>query len=371
MKKLAILLISATVLVSCNQLKENEYRLEVTADGVEDGKKVYIKKSDEKNAPVTVDSTVVKEGKFTISGFSESPELHYVFIDSITGNFGYIAEPGMINVVAYKDSIAKSIMGGTPNNDDFNTFLTESKSIANRIDAIRKEYVEASKSRDTVSINTLAEAFNELMVEAGDFEIKFIKDHPDSFMSVLILERILFKGGRTAEEVKELFDPLNEAIKTTRSGKNISTRLDALLVTSVGAIAPDFKAPTPDGATLSLSEAKGKVTIIDFWASWCKPCRAENPNVVELYNKYHDKGLNIIAVSLDKTAEDWKEAIEADGLPWKHVSNLKYWQDPIARQYNIRSIPATFVLDADGKIIAKGLKVMEFESQIATLLSGS
>jgi thiol-disulfide isomerase/thioredoxin len=370
MKKIIIFLIACVAFSSCNQLKENEYRLNVEIKGVEDGKKVYVKKSDEQNLPVTLDSTVVKDGKFSISGFSETPELHYVFIEGVQGNLGYIAEPGNINAIAYKDSITKSVLSGSPTNDDFNDFLNESKMIGNKIGAVRKDYAAASKAGDTVTLATLNETYQELMVEAGKFETEFIKNHPGSFMSALILERMLFTRGKNSEEVKNLFAPLSDEIKNTRVGKNISNKLAELAKTGVGSEAPNFEGPTPDGKVLSLSAVRGKVTIIDFWASWCKPCRAENPKVVELYNKYHDKGLNIIGVSLDKTAEAWTTAIEEDGLLWYHVSNLKYWQDPIARLYNIRSIPATFVLDSEGKIIAKGIKVMEFESQIAEILAG-
>ncbi|WP_340198529.1 redoxin domain-containing protein [Ascidiimonas sp. W6] len=371
MKKIGILFVALTAMISCDRLKENEYRLTVEIEGVEDGKKVYIKKSDEQNLPVTLDSTEVKDGKFVISGFSASPELHYVFIDGVKGNLGYIAEPGKINVIAYKDSITKSILGGSPANEDFNDFLTQSKIIGNKINSVRDEFAAASKSGDTVTINTLKETYEELMLEAQDFETEFIKENPESFMSALIMERMLFMGSKTTEEIKELFEPLSEELKATRVGKNISSKLDEFTKTSIGSIAPDFTGPTPEGTQLTLTEAKGKVTIIDFWASWCKPCRIENPRVVKMYHKYHDQGLNIIGVSLDKNADDWKKAIQADSLSWQHVSNLKFWQDPIARMYNIREVPSTYILDKEGKIVAKNLRGDALDAKVAELLSGS
>jgi thiol-disulfide isomerase/thioredoxin len=113
----------------------------------------------------------------------------------------------------------------------------------------------------------------------------------------------------------------------------------------------------------------GKVTIIDFWASWCKPCRMENPNVVALYKEFHAKGLNIIGVSLDKDAAKWKEAIAADKLTWNHVSNLKFWDEPIAAEYNVRSIPATFILDAKGNVVAQDLRGEELKAKVKELLA--
>ena len=138
----------------------------------------------------------------------------------------------------------------------------------------------------------------------------------------------------------------------------------------IGQIAPDFSAPSPEGDIIKLSDIKGEITLIDFWASWCKPCRIENPNVVKVYEKYHDKGLEIISVSLDKPdkKDAWIKAIEDDNLQWHHVSNLKYWNDPVAQMYQVRSIPATFLLDAEGKIIAKKLRGAALENKIAELL---
>ncbi|MGC4040103.1 MAG: TlpA disulfide reductase family protein [Flavobacterium sp.] len=136
----------------------------------------------------------------------------------------------------------------------------------------------------------------------------------------------------------------------------------------VGQQAPEFKAPTPEGKVVTLKESLGKVTLIDFWASWCAPCREENPNVVALYNELHSKGLNIISVSLDFDAAKWKAAIAKDKLTWTQVSNLKEMQDPIALQYNVTQIPTTFLLDAKGKVMAIDLYGDDLKSKIEELL---
>jgi thiol-disulfide isomerase/thioredoxin len=120
---------------------------------------------------------------------------------------------------------------------------------------------------------------------------------------------------------------------------------------------------------VSLKESLGKVTIVDFWASWCGPCRAESPNMVALYKEFHSKGLNIIGVSLDKDAAKWKEAIAKDKLSWIHVSNLKFWDEPIAKQYKVESIPAIFILDSKGNVIASDLRGESLRAKINALLS--
>ena len=140
--------------------------------------------------------------------------------------------------------------------------------------------------------------------------------------------------------------------------------------TKVNNTAPNFSAETPEGKQLSLNEVKAKVIILDFWASWCGPCRKENPNVVKLYEAYKDKGLEIIGISLDKEGQKkrWLDAIEKDNMTWKQITNLKGWNDPIAKQFAVRSIPATFILDENKKIIAKNLRGKALEDKITELL---
>nr|HQU58722.1 TlpA disulfide reductase family protein [Saprospiraceae bacterium] len=135
----------------------------------------------------------------------------------------------------------------------------------------------------------------------------------------------------------------------------------------IGGEAPDFTLKTPEGQDMSLSELRGKVVLIDFWASWCGPCRRENPNVVRMYNEYKDKGFDILGVSLDKTQDRWVEAIQQDGLSWHHVSDLKGWANEVAQAYGVRSIPHTVLIDAEGKILARNLRGEALEQKLAEL----
>lgn len=137
---------------------------------------------------------------------------------------------------------------------------------------------------------------------------------------------------------------------------------------STGQSAPEISLDTPDGEKLSLSDLKGKYVLVDFWASWCKPCRLENPNVVRAYNKYKDKGFEILGVSLDRNRDRWLQAIAADGLSWKHVSDLKYFQSKAAVDYGVSAIPFTVLVDKDGKIIAQNLRGASLEKKLEELL---
>lgn len=147
----------------------------------------------------------------------------------------------------------------------------------------------------------------------------------------------------------------------------LHSHLQSIKDLEIGGTAPDFTQQTPEGEDLSLSDLRGKVVLLDFWASWCGPCRRENPNVVKVYEKYKDEGFEIIGISLDRSRERWLKAIEQDGLTWKHVSDLKYWNNAVAKQYNVRSIPHTILLDEEGKIIARNLRGGRLEQALAEI----
>ena len=216
--------------------------------------------------------------------------------------------------------------------------------------------------------------YSELQEEYRNFELNFIKDNPDAVISVLLIERALAAKVVDVEAGRKMLDSLAAPVKETVTAQKLITQFEALEAqqereksTSIGAKAPNFSAPTPSGEELALNDVLGKVTIVDFWAAWCKPCRVENPNVVRIYNKYHKRGLNIIGVSLDRTTADWEKAIKDDGLPWNHVANIPNSQE-IAALYNVVQIPTMFVLDENGIIVAKNLRGDALEAKIAELL---
>lgn len=147
----------------------------------------------------------------------------------------------------------------------------------------------------------------------------------------------------------------------------IKKKINTTISLTVGSVAPDFAQLTPEGDSLSLSDLRGKVVLVDFWASWCGPCRRENPHVKKIYEKYKDKGFDVLGVSLDKTQRAWVGAIEKDGLPWKHVSDLKGWKNEVAQMYSVKSIPHTILLDQEGKIVASKLRGPQLEMELAKI----
>lgn len=378
MKKIIAIALTG-LLVSCSG---NGFKITGEIKGMPDGTKVFLQKQDKLSQTgfSPIDTVKVENGKFTFEGEALEPEIHAVIFESkpdaqqIQG-FALILEKGNIKAEINKDSISQAKLSGTYNNDEFAKFNLAMAKIQKKSFDYQKQnmtvYQEAAQKQDTAVINRLQKELSKFQDERIAYNQKYAESNPKSFLSVLITEGMTAEPAPKFDVIKKIFDALEEDLKVTKSGKKIKEALDAFSKIKTGEKAPDFSAKNPEGKVISLKESLGKVTIIDFWASWCAPCRAENPNVVALYNEFHDKGLNIIGVSLDRDgdAAKWKEAITKDKLTWPQVSNLKFWEDPIALKYNVKSIPATFLLDAKGNIVAKDLRGPDLKAKVAELLA--
>ena len=382
MKRILLLLTVSAVLFSCNKAGVNEYIISGTVKGVADGKTVILEKQDETGQLKPIDTFKIKDVKFTIKGSAKEPEIMLLQVEALQGKVPFILENGDIEVIVDKDSIQKTKLSGTFNNDVFSKFNVDvvkfQKDSQKKMTAFQNANMAkmkaAQEAKDTITINKLMKEYQVLQKAGMDFYVKFAEANPKALISALIVDSMLNDPSVDLARAKKIFASFSPELKKYKPGKSIQSKLDKIAkpvaaTTEVGTIAPDFSAPNPEGKSISLKESLGKVTIIDFWASWCNPCRAENPNVVALYNEFHSKGLNIISVSLDKDAKKWKEAIAKDKLTWNQVSNLKDFEDPIAVTYGINAIPSTYILDAKGTIVAKDLRGAELKAKVAALLA--
>ena len=387
MKKILFLLTASVAIISCSKVKDGEYLITGTATGIENGKTIILQGQDPTTKmPLALDTVKVENGKFEIKGKVTEPAFHTLILQGANGPIPFILETGEIKIAIDKDSIHKSKISGTYNNDEyvkFNEDLTKTqKALVDFQKNNTQKMQAAQQAQDTATINGLMKQYMKIQTEVqADSKKKYLayaEGHPKSYISALIIQGMLGDPSTDVKKAEALYNSLDESLKNTAPGKEIKTKLGQAKMPAVGATAPpvgdakwrsDFSAPNPEGKIISLKESLGKVTIVDFWASWCGPCRKENPNVVAIYKELHSKGLNIIGVSLDKEKSKWTEAIAKDGLTWTHVSNLKFWDEPIAAQYGVQSIPATFILDASGKVVAQDLRGPELKAKIVELLA--
>lgn len=369
MKKLLLPILGLFLLAFA--VVNGDFQIQGTANGLE-GKTIVFRKQDEKLGLVAVDSAKVVNGKFSWKGKVTEPEIYFAEIKDSESRVAFILESGKIEITLLKDSIGSSIIGGTQNNKDLQGFNVKAMTISRKIQKFQEtnneKMQQAQKSNDTATVNSLMKEFGNYQKELMNLAAEFPKKNPKSFISVLFVDNMFNAPDVDIEEIKKVYNSLDAKIRATKPGLKVLKKIQDYRSVNIGDQAPDFSAASPEGKTISLKESLGKVTIIDFWASWCGPCRRENPNVVKLYNEFHAKGLNIIGVSLDKDAAKWKEAIEKDQLAWPHISNLMFWDEPIAATYGVKSIPATFILDENGKIIARDLRGEELRAKIASIL---
>jgi peroxiredoxin len=335
---------------------------------LEDGQSVLLLGVDDQSQLMPIDTVKVEAGTFSFSGSAKYPEMHYLNFEGVRSLLPLVLEPGTITVQAIKDSIQNANVRGTKSNVDVAQFLEEISSYNLALREISFELRNAMLSKDSLNISDLQDQYDNMIAKLTDFELSYITDHPDSYVSSLILEQQVTSGQIDPAEAQILFDQLDGNIKKTKSAQNIQRLLSPEKIEEnkefpgVGDVAPDFQAPNPNGELVSLYNTKEKFTLIDFWASWCKPCRDQSPELVDLYNTYQSKGVTIMSVSLDRNNERWLQAIKSDNLNWTHVSNLKHWQDPIAAEYNVRSIPELFLIDHRGDVLARGHDLASIKS---------
>ncbi len=366
-------ILTALVILCFLGCKKNLEGYAVTGniDSIEDGRMVRISELDEINQPKIIDSVAIQDNKFSIDlPDVDTPKLSFLTINGLNGNIVYISENEPIHFEINKDSLNSSKVSGGKENRLFNTYLNHLKSLNKKVARIRNDYRnEMMTNRDSANLANLEAEERALRESDLGFKKKIIKENPDAYVSVLALTDMQSMGA-PATEIKESYDLLSAEMKDTPLASTLNQNLQKLLSVEIGSKAPTFSGPNPQGEEVSLENSLGKVTLIDFWAAWCKPCRDENPNIVNVYEKYHDAGFNIVGVSLDRPGqkEQWMQAIQDDNLTWPQISHLQFWQEPIAQLYGVQAIPAQFLLDENGVIVAKSLRGDDLEAKVKELL---
>lgn len=372
MYKTILALLTVSLLTACQGENDNNVKFKGEIKGVEDDTEAIFYSTSEKDNLDPVDTVAVKNEKIEVDlPQVDEQRLYLLKIDGLQGNAIFINENKNISATIYKDSLRRSDIKSGENNELLQEYLGMVEDMSDKMKSMQGDYRSASMKQDKDKAKEIREKQTKINDEFIEEQKAFIKDHKNSLVALMILSDLYQQKRIPSKESKELYQSLTPGIQDTPIGKKINESLEKASRTDIGEVAPGFSAPNPEGEEVSLEDAMGKITLIDFWASWCKPCRIENPNVVKLYNEYHDDGFNIIGVSLDKSKSKWVKAIEEDQLEWHHISNLKYWKEPIAQKYGVRSIPKTFLIDEEGKIIAKNLRGNKLREKVAEVLGDS
>ncbi|CAM3917188.1 Peroxiredoxin [Pedobacter westerhofensis] len=350
----AIALLAFTILLSAFQFGGG-FTIAGHIEGIPAGT-VYL--SYPKGTAQITDSAKITNGDFVFKGSLTEPVMLVLKTNKSKSQLYFFGDNSAISIKAHKDSSNTAQVNGSIPQNDWKAYLKDYKTVVNyaggyyhKSDSVYKQF----NNKPDSSAKQYLKAENAKLTEL-DFKVhkEFFAAHPSSIVCAYVVSSHFIPYFQF-EQARTLFALLDPAVQKSYYGRQIEESFAVEKRSGIGA-KPTFKMADVNGKTVDLASFRGKYVLVDFWASWCAPCRRENPNVLANYKKYHDQGFEVLGVSLDSKKEPWLKAIEADGLVWTHVSDLKGWNNAAALEFGVHVVPSNFLLDRDGKVIAKNIR---------------
>lgn len=358
-----LVLILVVALFACSQ--ETGFKINVNLEGSE-GQVLLEERV--AGAWVSIDTADVVDGTAILEGEVSIPSTYYLSVVGQRSKTIVFVENAKMSVTGKVDSLNLVNVEGSLTQDEYNVLNEKIQEVSKKYMALYQESREANAAGDTEKGAALMEEVNVLYESVGVMQEDFVKENPASYATPHFLSSLQY--GKDVNELDAMVNALDPKLQTVPSIVDLKKRIAQLKTVAVGQIAPDFTQNDANGNPVKFSDiySKNELTLIDFWASWCGPCRQENPNVVAVFNDYKDKGFNVFGVSLDRDKDKWLQAIEDDKLAWDHVSDLAYWSNAAAKLYAVNSIPSSLLVDKTGKIVAKNKREAELREAVAEFL---
>lgn len=351
-----------------DKAEQSGYVITINTDGLE-GNQIFLLKKNGKSLEAIDSAMISEEKQILLEGYLPSPELLYLSLNKNQKYIPFFAENSDIHIIPDFNLPEKSVIEGSEIHQNYDIYQRMMSTYGEGQKKLYAEYSEAKSNGDEALMNAIIAKSEELSAKETRIKKDYILSHDNSIISAIILQQELMPR-LSFDELKVLVNSLHPSLNNSVYVKELQEKVAIMEKVSIGKKYTDFELPTPEGGMLKLSDIVGEnIVLIDFWASWCGPCRRENPNVVATFEEFHDKGFDILGVSLDKDKAKWIEAIENDHLNWHQVSDLAYWNSAAGKLYAVNSIPHTVLLDKNGIIIAKNLRGDALKEKLTELLN--